>query len=512
MPMFADLLRRNGLDGNGLGRNRAFAAAALAAVLLVRAPAVVTVTAQRPTFRSDTEAVWVTATVIDKDGRLVTDLTRGDFEVLDNGVARDITVFRNDTVPFAITILFDVSASMLSNSYTMRQAISELVARFQRGDRAAIGAFGLFTEMSPRFTANAKTLLGWVSATVAGVGPPCAGWMNSMARGWAIAFAPRSVATAIWNAIVCGIDSVSRDAETPRRVVMVITDGLDNVSVLTPEDVQRYAAQFGVMVYVIGMFGRDGIDDSPLRTLAENTGGGYFRLFDRDDLPRTFAQVAEELRHQYVFGVTPAGNGSTHKLDVRVRRANAVARARRVYMEAAPVATIPVATTPSEPVDSTPATIPSGVSGSVLEAMDRYERGDPGGRPLSFDSVRAFSSSFESLRKAAPAWIRADPSQQARRRLAIATYALDLINANPNVVADGPAMRFADEALRMTADLKALGSPSASDVVAWACSVLRAGSPLPAEPTWHVAAIAALARVRGQSALDSHIAHAASRV
>src|SRR5258708_27552877 len=98
MPMFADLLRRNGLDGNGLGRNRAFAAAALAAVLLVRAPAVVTATAQRPAFRSDSEAVLVTATVIDKDGRLVTDLTRGDFEVLDNCVAHDISAFLNDNV------------------------------------------------------------------------------------------------------------------------------------------------------------------------------------------------------------------------------------------------------------------------------------------------------------------------------------------------------------------------------------------------------------------------------
>ena len=46
----------------------------------------------------------MSATVIDKDGRLVTDLTKGDFEVVDYGVPRDITVFRNDTVPFAVTI------------------------------------------------------------------------------------------------------------------------------------------------------------------------------------------------------------------------------------------------------------------------------------------------------------------------------------------------------------------------------------------------------------------------
>ena len=100
-----------------------------------------TVAAQRPTFRSDTEAVWVSATVIDKDGRLITDLTKDDFEVLDYGVPRDITVFRNDTVPFAIAILFDVSASLMSNSYTMREAVKELIARFQPGDRATIGGF-----------------------------------------------------------------------------------------------------------------------------------------------------------------------------------------------------------------------------------------------------------------------------------------------------------------------------------------------------------------------------------
>ena len=469
-----------------------------------------TVTAQRPTFRSDTEAIWVSATVIDKDGRLVTDLTKDDFEVVDYGVPRDITVFRNDTVPFAVAILFDVSASLRSNSYTMREAVNELIARFQPGDRAAIGGFWGVTMISERFTANARTLLGLVNATVAGEGPWCA---TSVNRARSLIPPPRGAMSGIWTAIHCGIEAVSRDAETPRRVVLVITDGIDNYSTEGSEDIGRYAEQFGVMVYAIGMPGRDGIDEPPLRRLAEYTGGGYYKLLDRDDLPRTFARIAEELRHQYVFGYTPAGDGSDHKLDVRVKRANAIVRFRRVYLEAAPVATIPAAPTPPEPVHSTPAPISTGVSGPALDALDRFERGDPAGRPLSFDSVQAFSSSFENLRKAAPALIGADPSQQARRRLAIAAYALDLINANPNVVADGPMMRAADPALRSMAgnNLTGLVSPSASDVVEWACSVLREGSPLPAERTWHLAAIAALERFRGQSSLDSHIDHAESR-
>src|SRR6185503_18077463 len=153
------------------------------------------------------------------------------------------------------------------------------------------------------------------------------------------------------------------------------------------------------------------------------------------------------------------------------------------------VAPIPAATTPSKPADPPAATIPAAVSGSVKQAMDRYERGDPSGRPLSFDSAQAFYSSFENLRNVAPAWISADPSQQARRRLAMATYALDLINANPDVVADGPVMRVADAGLRETFawNLGALASPSAADVVEWACGVLQEGPPLPAERTWHVA-------------------------
>ena len=497
--MFADVLRRIG----------AFAAAALAVVLIAHTPAVVTVTAQRPTFRSDTEAIWVTATVIDKDGQLVTDLTRDDFEVLDNGVARDITVFRNDTVPFAITILFDVSGSLVENLYTMRQAVNELFARFRPGDRAAIGAFWGVTEISPRFTANPKTLRGWVNATINGVGVLC---VSSMVYAPRFQFAPRTWGSAIWNAIQCGIDAVSKDAETPRRVVLVMTDGMDTASVQGPQDVGRYADRFGVMVYAIGMSGNMGFDEAPLRRLAADTGGGYYRLLDRDDLPRTFARIAEELRHQYVFGVTPSGEVSTHKLEVSVKRTDAIARSRRVYMEAAPVAAVPASTRPAEPV-ATPATVPSAVSTSIFEPLDRYERGDPAGRPLSFDSARAFWSSFESLRKAAPAWIGADPSQQARRRLAMATYALDLINANPFVLADGPTMRVADPTVREMAlgNLSTLVSLSASDVLEWACSVLREGSPLPAERTWHVAAIAALERFRGQAALDSHIEHAESR-
>ena len=135
------------------------------------------------------------------------------------------------------------------------------------------------------------------------------------------------------------------------------------------------------MVYTIGMPGRDGIDEPPLRRLAEDTGGGYYKLLDRDDLPRTFARIAEELRHQYVFGVTPSGDGSTHKLDVRVKRANAIARSRRVYWKRPRLQQSQRRQGPGtgclDASDNPQCRVPS-----FLEALDRYERGDPAGRPF----------------------------------------------------------------------------------------------------------------------------------
>jgi Ca-activated chloride channel family protein len=459
----------------------------------------------------------VTATVIDKDGRLVTDLTRDDFEVLDNGVAREITVFRSDAIPFAVAILFDVSLSMDNNTYTMRQGVSELIARFQPGDRATIGAFWGVTEISPRFTANAKTLLGWVNATVGGVGVPCAS-SRAHAADVRIVTAPKGYFSAVWNAVECGVDSVAKDAETPRRVVLLITDGVDNASLRRPEEVARYAAQFGVMIYAIGLSGIQGTDETVLRTLAETTGGGYFKLLDRADLPATFARVAEELRHQYVFGISPNYSAAAHRLDVRVRRPNVFARSRRVYMEAASVSTSAAPPAPAAPLAAGTPAVDAAPSTSVLDALDRYERGDPGARPLSSLAVATLNSSFEELRKSAAAWVRTDPARQPPRRLVIAAYALDLINANLDVLGDGATMavRRADfatrnPALSAEAELGVTFPVSAADIVEWACGLLRDGPPVPAERPWHLASIAALERFHGEAALEAHVEHAQKR-
>ncbi len=112
--------------------------------------------------------------------------------------------------------------------------------------------------------------------------------------------------TAVWDAVACGVDAVSGDSETPRRVVVVITDGMDNSSFNTASGVEHVALENGVTVYAIGVSANSGLFESELREVTQNTGGGYFRLEPGTDLTRAFARVADELRHQYVFGFSPS--------------------------------------------------------------------------------------------------------------------------------------------------------------------------------------------------------------
>jgi Ca-activated chloride channel family protein len=128
-----------------------------------------------------------------------------------------------------------------------------------------------------------------------------------------------------------------------RRVVLVFTDGDDTASKTGLGHVMDRARTNDVMVYAIGLVneyfnGQQRVRSQPdrgLKKLAEDTGGGYFELKRTADLGETFTRVAEELHSQYVLGFSPETmDGKIHKLDVRVKKAGMVARARKTYVAA----------------------------------------------------------------------------------------------------------------------------------------------------------------------------------
>src|SRR5262249_13558621 len=84
--------------------------------------------------------------------------------------------------------------------------------------------------------------------------------------------------SAIWDGAACGINAVASDGETPRRVVVLLTDGVDNMSSTTIASLVERAYKYGVIVYAISLMGGYGMAGGELKGLAEATGGGYFFL------------------------------------------------------------------------------------------------------------------------------------------------------------------------------------------------------------------------------------------
>jgi tetratricopeptide (TPR) repeat protein len=320
----------------------------------------------------------------------------------------------------------------------------------------------------------------------------------------------------------CGIDAVASDAETPRRVVLVVTDGMDNISNHTVSDEVLKANSDGVMVYAILMNGNDpnGMNRGDLGSLSRETGGGFFVMTNTDELPATFARVSEELRHQYVFGFSPAGGvGGQHKLEVTAHRPGSTTRAQRVYMTLNPLVARPAA--PLGPAPQ-PATIPIPVPSVRVEApsvdlsatLEGFENGEWSEARAPVMTPEGLQNLLRSLQDHAPAWIAtAGAADQRRRRLAVATFTLQVLytQIDPFLWLGGGHRdaRFATARDSHGARYRTL-MPAAA-LLDWAGDILKPDPPLPAERWWHLAAIALLERSNATDALNQEIDLASSR-
>jgi len=271
--------------------------------------------AQQATFKAGTSIVAVLSTVIDSQGRLVPDLEKEDFSILDNGKPQEITFFQDETQPFTVVVMLDFSASMTANLGLLKAAAEQFVLRMLPADKGQVGAFADRIEFSGKFTSDRDDLIR--SLKDLQFGNP----------------------TRLYDAIDASIDMLENIPG--RKIVVVFTDGDDTASRRGQGDVLQKAKAKEVMIYAIGLESEffNGVrmqrsrPDRGLRKLADETGGGYFELKKTDDLAPTFTRVAQELHSLYALGFTPAVlDGKEHKLDVRVKSAGATVRARRTYI------------------------------------------------------------------------------------------------------------------------------------------------------------------------------------
>jgi len=291
-----------------LGRNLLVAAVAISTA--------VPLAAQQGVFRSGTRVVSIFATVIDAQKRLVPDLTKDEFEILDNDKLQTIEVFVNEVQPITVVVMLDTSASMTGNMGLLNNAAEQFLLRMLPKDKGLVGSFNDKIEFFPAaFTGDRDRLVR--SLKDLDFGNP----------------------TRLYDAIHASIGRLK--SIDGRRVVLVFTDGDDTDSSVNAGNVLDEARVDEVMIYAIGLRsdyfnGQRQVrskPDSGLKRLAEETGGGYFELEKTSDLAPTFTRIANELHSQYVLGFSPAAlDGKVHRLIVRTKRTGSTVRARRSYL------------------------------------------------------------------------------------------------------------------------------------------------------------------------------------
>ena len=273
--------------------------------------------AQQPTFRSGTQTVPLYITVTDSAGRLVPNLAKEDFTVLDNGIPQEISVFDNTVRPITSVVMLDTSGSMTLNLELMKAAAEQFIIRLLPEDKAMVGAFNNKVEFATTGFTNDRDELAH-----------------------AIRELDYGNATRLWDAADQSLEQLQ--GIDGRRVVVLFTDGDDTGSASSLGKVIDRSRADEVMIYAIGL--ESVYMSSPghmtrsrpaggLRKIADETGGGYFELKKTEELGPAFTRVAQELHSQYLLGFTPKNlDGKIHKLDVKTTDATQKARARRSYV------------------------------------------------------------------------------------------------------------------------------------------------------------------------------------
>lgn len=285
--------------------------------------AAVTLSAQQPqqptppTFRAGVRTVPVYASVSDRGGRFVLDIPKERFTVTDNGQPVAITQFSSQFVPITAAIMLDLSRSMLARYDAVLAAAEQFIVRLMPGDRARVGSFSEEVRMGPPFTNDRDALIKFLRDS----------------------FDLRvGMRTRLWDGLGEGIKAL--DGIDGRRIVFVISDGGDTWSERRMDDVLSSARRAGVIVYWLSITGTGGPEprsqifpNAGLKFFVEETGGGYMRFNDLDEINPIMTEVTEELHHQYLLGFTPAVlDGKVHKLDVKLDQPNYTVRARKTYV------------------------------------------------------------------------------------------------------------------------------------------------------------------------------------
>src|SRR5689334_14565277 len=278
------------------------------------------------TFKREVNLVDVLFTVLNRRNKLVPDLEQGDFKVFDEGKAQEIRYFsKQSDLPLRIGMLLDTSNSIRDRiKFEQDASVSFLFSVLRRNkDEAFIMTFDDEPQVIQGFTSDTGALRDQVMGTRAGGGT--------------------AIYDAIYEACTKQLNHPPRPAgdqpDVVRRVMILISDGEDNLSLHTRSEAIELAQRTSVVIYTISTSTQwialeetnpektsdrkyhltDG--DKILQDLAEETGGRAFFPYHVDDLDQSFQDIGDELRNQYSIAYQPLNytlDGRYHKIRVEV--------------------------------------------------------------------------------------------------------------------------------------------------------------------------------------------------
>ncbi|HEY1219731.1 MAG TPA: VWA domain-containing protein [Bryobacteraceae bacterium] len=257
-------------------------------------------------FRAETRLVVCHTTVVDKSGHLVTDLPASAFSVSENGAPQTIKVFKREDVPVSLGLIIDNSGSMREKRAKVAAAALDLVKASNKEDEVFVVNFNddayLDLPHGKDFTND----------------------MTEMEE--ALSHIDSRGGTAMRDAIRMSIDHVKQKGHHDKKVLVVVTDGNDNSSIISLENLVKAAQQSEVLIYSVGLLSEEERREAvrakrALEELATATGGETFFPKDLSEVDRYAEDVARDIRSQYTIEYSPSNtamDGSYRTIKVAV--------------------------------------------------------------------------------------------------------------------------------------------------------------------------------------------------
>jgi Ca-activated chloride channel family protein len=259
-----------------------------------RIPSVVKPSSSRSSFRADANLVLVPVSVLDSRDRIVNGLQAGNFSISDNRLPQTIKYFSQEDAPISMTVVLDSSGSMATKIDQERAAALELLKDANPEDEFSLIAFGNEPRVAVPFSEPAEDVSKVVNST--------------QPDGY----------TSLWDAMYLALQQ-QKNSRYARKAIVVISDGGDNHSRYTEDEIKAVLQEADVQVYAIALSDRfvktqeERLGPLRLDEITGVTGGRAIRIHDLAEITRAARDISSELRNKYVIGYYPTSHSTEGK-------------------------------------------------------------------------------------------------------------------------------------------------------------------------------------------------------